>query len=157
MVICLICNIEFNKILDHIENHHKPEPEKNNKGDFYCPLCKVKVGSRQKHYCSKLHRWNVENNAIEPQYSVDDYIVHYEKYLVDVIENNKDHPFWVTIKEDLSENDYKLVKEYINGKRKGKNNRRYSRHSGLGRFSRTSKSNQANRKKTNRRKSYSRI
>jgi hypothetical protein len=152
---CLICEKEFSNILDHIEKHHKPEPEKNNKGNFYCPLCKVKVGSRQKHYCSKLHRWNVENNAIEPQYSVDDYIVHYEKYLVDIIENDKEHPFWITIKEDLNENDYKLVKEYVNGR--GKDIKGYSRHSGLRRFSRTSKNNKANRKKTNRRKSYSRI
>jgi hypothetical protein len=141
--------------LDHIEEHHKPSPTSNNKGEFYCSLCNVRVKSKQQHYCSKLHRWNIENNSVDPQYYADDYITHYEKYLVDVIENDEDHPFWKTAKEQLSKDDYKKIKEYINGR--GKNITSYSRHLRLRRLGRTSKGNKTNSKKTSRRKSYSRI
>ncbi len=125
MQFCTYCSSYFSEnILDHIERCHKPETEKNNKGKLYCPLCKVRVASRQKHYCSKLHRWNLDKNAVDPQNYAEGYIKHYEKIYSqeskDEVDKDQDHPFWIAARQELSKKDYQLVKEYIYGSSKGK-------------------------------------
>ena len=159
---CSICDMNFSDIDLHLETYHKPKPEKENKGDFYCPLCRVKVGNKQRHYCSALHRNNVRRNEVNLTYGLKEYKIYFDKYCNDqtvkALGNKKledEDPFWSAGKEDLNEEDYKRLKEYANGR--GKNIGSYSRNSGLRRFSRTSKSKQADRQKISRRKSYSRI
>jgi len=124
MIYCLKCNAQVNNVLKHIEKYHKPRPEENNKGDFYCPLCKVKVNNRSKHYYAKLHRWNIENNAVELQYFSEDFIKHYEKEYEqkerDNIDKNPEHYFWNTAKLELSVQDYKKLKEYVYGRKRRK-------------------------------------
>ncbi len=134
MKYCLICDKEIIDEDKHIDTYHKQEPENNNKGDFLCPLCNVKVGNKQRHYCSALHRNNVRRNEVNLTYGLKEYKIHFDKYCNDqtvkALGNKKleeEDPFWSAGKEDLNEEDYKKLKEYANGERK--KFIRYSRHS----------------------------
>ena len=121
MNFCTYCNKEIKEIKKHIEVFHKPKPEKNNKGNFYCPICKIKIANKSKHYYSKLRRWNIEKDAVDNQYFAEDYIKHFEIILDKSVKDNKkdkEYIFWKTAKEELSKKDYKRVKEYIHGEGK---------------------------------------
>ncbi len=150
---CTVCDMNFYDIDLHIDTYHKSKPEKENKGDFYCPLCKVKVSNKQRHYCSARHRNNVRRNGVNLTYGLKEYKVHFDKYCnettVKALGNKKlenEDPFWSAAKQELIEEDYKRLKEYANGER-GKIRRfkkhngihGYTRHSKLKRYSRTSK------------------
>ncbi len=131
---CTVCDMNFCDIDLQIDTYHKPKPENNNKGDFLCPLCNVKVGNKQRHYCSALHRNNVRRNEVNLTYGLKEYKIHFDIYCnettVKALGNKKleeEDPFWTAAKQELSEEDYKRLKEYANGERK--KFIRYSRHS----------------------------
>ena len=163
MNFCTICNMKFADPEKHILQFHKPLSDPNNQGDFLCPLCNVKVGNKQRHYCSALHRDNVKKDEVDIFYGLKEYIIHFNKYCdektVKALEKEEgeiEDPYWSAAREDLSKEDYKELKEHANGR--GKNtNGNYTGHTGLGRLGRTPKGKQANSKKTGRRKNYSRI
>ena len=136
---CAICDMNFCDIDLHIDTYHtlKPEEAESNKGghgDYYCPLCNIRVKNKQRHFTGALHRSNVLKDAVYIHYGLKEYIIHFDKYCnektVKALEKEEDEiedPYWSAAKEDLSKEDYKKLKEYANGERK--KFIRYSRHS----------------------------
>lgn len=118
---CTFCGVEFNNLDRYLlsyEIHLKLPESKNNKGNIECPLCKVKVGNLWRHRFSKLHRHNILKNSIEFESTAEDFIRYYDKILrntKDEVDNDREHPFWVTAKEELDDKNYKRVREYIYG------------------------------------------
>jgi len=144
---CLICNGEFTNLDKHLEKYHKLTPrEENNKGNKLCPLCKVIVGNLWKHYFSELHRCNVLKNSVELEYTAEGYIKHYDNILKttkEQVENDEEHPFWQSAKEELDYINYNRLREYIYGgtTRKRSTRRRNSKHRRPGRPVRRIKTN----------------
>lgn len=153
MNFCTNCNNEFQSLIKHIIKFYKPLPDPNNKGNFLCSTCQIKVNNKQGHYSSDFHRNNASKDESSITYGLKEYIIHFDKFcneqtikdLESKDEESKD-PFWSAAKHALSKEDYKRLKEYANGERGKirrfrKNNgiHRYTRHSKLKRYSRTSK------------------
>ena len=142
MFYCSICKTEFIEIKKHLLEFHRPSPDPNNTGNFLCTLCNVKVGNKQRHYCSTLHRNNVGRNEVNLTYGLKEYIIHFDKYCdrqtVKAIGTKlEEDSFWSAAKKDLSKEDYKILKEYANGERG--NIRRFKKHNGIHRYTRHSK------------------
>ena len=142
MNFCFYCDKNFTNLKRHIIDSHKPLSDIKNKGNIFCKICNVKVNNYYKHTFSKLHRFNQDLNSIIFFYNADDFLKHFnqiknEKEIEDIIKLNKENIFWTTAKEELSEEDYKKLKESTSGGRKNIIN--YSRHSRFKRFSRASK------------------
>lgn len=122
---CLICDEDFTDIDKHIDKKHTPiKIDRGNDGDKLCPLCNVRVANMQRHYCSQQHRANVPRDAVKIEYGSEDYKIHFDKYCdektVNALkkeETENDDPFWTAAKSDLSENDYKKLKEYADGRK----------------------------------------
>ncbi len=159
--------MNFCDVDSYMDSYYKLKPKetesnRGGKGDYYCPLCDIRVKNKQRHFTEALHRSKVLKDTVYTNYGLKEYIIHFDKYCnektVKTLEKEEDEiedSYWSAAKEDLGKEDYKKLKEYVNGR--GKNIGNYSRHSGLRRFSRTSKGKQTNGKKISRRKSYSRI
>jgi len=131
MKICIICDKEIIDEEKHLHEVHLKLPvSKNNKGNIECPLCKVRVGNLWRHYFSELHRHNVLENSVEFEYTAEDFIKYYDNVLrltKEHVENDEEHPFWVTAKEELDDKNFKKVREYIyGGTTRKRSNRRWN-------------------------------
>lgn len=136
---CLHCDKKIKDEEKHIYEIHLKLPEfKNNKGNVKCRLCKIKVGNYWRHLFSKLHRHNILKKSIEFVCTTEDFISHYDKILnktKDQVDKDLEHPFWQTAKEELNNENYKRLREYIYGRERTNNKHRNIR---FRRFSRTS-------------------
>jgi len=120
---CWICDREIGDVDKHIGKYHKYiKDEKHNDGNNLCQLCDVMVANLYRHYFSDLHRYNVKIDAVYIKPDLDGFIRHMERYntkqtvsAIRTKDGEETHPFWITAKKELSEEDYTKLKEYING------------------------------------------
>lgn len=157
-----VCNKNIKNHKKHILEFNKPLSGPNNKENFLCSTCQIKVNNKQEHYSSDLHRNNVSRDETSITFGLKEYIIHFDKFCneqtVKALESKDEEikdPFWSAAKHSLSKEDYQRLKEYANGERgrirrfkKHNGINRYTRHSKLKRYSRASKCKQANCKET---------
>ena len=67
------------------------------------------------------------------RYTVSDFVRHFEMLtykpeIKEILEHNKNNPFWVTARQYFNENDYNLLKEEIIGKERKNRIRRKRRN-----------------------------
>ncbi len=135
---CTICDKNFSDIDLHIDTYHSSKPEeagsnKEGVGDFTCPLCNVRVKNRMRHYSGALHRFNVLKNAVYIKSTLEDYKAHHDAHSEEKVFKvmntvaEEGHFFWMSAKQELSQEDYEQLKEYVNGK-EGKQKSRVRRY-----------------------------
>ena len=85
---------------------------------YYCSICEREFNSIEKHI-SEFHSF--KKNCKTTTYKPENFIKHFnlmknEIEIEQILKINEENPFWITAKELLSDEDYKLLKEEIVGK-----------------------------------------
>ena len=113
-----IDSYEYYKNIRKYHNGNIPE-EKNNKGNVFCPLCKVRVGNLYKHQFSALHKHNVLKDSVplsKPtlnEFKAYFYMCPEVRQLAIMQDKKEVDPFWTTAKQYLSINEYSELRRKI--------------------------------------------
>lgn len=121
----------------------------------YCTLCDeefidVDKHKEEKHKTSKVDKNYLINCYGETRkrlYSVEKFLRHFERFNTEDTYNalrtkatEEENPFWLTARQWLTKEEYKLLKEKVYGKGRSPLKSKYSRGNGFRRFSRTDES-----------------
>ena len=118
----------------------------------YCAICDCEFTDKhidERHKSSKFDKdylINYYGNIKKRLYTVEKFVVHFEKYNTkDIYEAlrtktaEEEDPYWLTARQWLTKEDYELLKENVYGQGQRTVKYKYTRPAGFRRFARTPK------------------